>query len=67
MPNGVMHITYDIATKEPKAVRTEAVAWLTKGCNPVFENPKQTKLPLVDVSAPPARDVSITESKAVDV
>lgn len=67
-PNGITAITYDVATKKPKTSRPSAVAWLSKGLNVVFQNPKQTAMPFRDVSAAaqPAREVTETPAKAVD-
>lgn len=70
MPNGVVTIRYDLDTKTPKPARNEGVAWLTpKGGNVVFENPKQTKLPLREVGGTPepARDVPAAATAAREV
>jgi hypothetical protein len=48
-PRGQVAIGYDITTKEPKPARAGGIAWLTKGANCTFENPKQQKLPLAEV------------------
>lgn len=46
---GAVGITYDVTCKEPKKARSGGVAWLTRGRNLTFENPRQQKLPLVEV------------------
>jgi hypothetical protein len=66
-PNGITAITYELTTKKPKAKRPSAVAWLSKGLNVVFQNPKQTIMPFRDVSAPAeAREVTETTATAID-
>lgn len=48
-PKGHVAVSYDLATKEPKPVRSSSIMWITKGGNLTVENPRQQKLPLRDV------------------
>ena len=47
---GTVMIDSDIVVKEPKAPRARTVCWMTKGNVLANENPKQTKLPLREVT-----------------
>lgn len=59
-PRGVMGFDYDVEVKTPKRKRAPAQAWVTKGGNVQFENPRQPALPFV-------REVSIKrEERDVD-
>ena len=57
--NGIAGVGYEIKVKEPEPARPGSVFWLTKGGNLTPENPRQQKLPLIDVNSrrAPARDV----------
>ncbi len=48
-PRGAVGIAFDVSCKEPKKTRSGGVGWLTKGRNIQFDNPKQGRLPLVDI------------------
>lgn len=57
LEDGVVEVTGDVKTKEPKLPTGRAVFWLDESNHLVTENPRQTKLPIRDVSAPTtARD-----------
>jgi hypothetical protein len=60
--NGTVLFAYSIKTKVPEPRRQAAVMWITKGGNLSTENPRQTKLPLREVSSrrEPAREVEDT-------
>lgn len=65
---GTTDVTSEIKVKEPKRVSPKSVFWLSKGNNLVNENPKQTKLPLREVSASgkqEPRDVPATDVRNV--
>lgn len=56
---GVATVTYVVDVKHPKRRTSAQLYWLTKGGNLTPENPRQTKLPLRDVSGSrETRDVS---------
>lgn len=48
---GVATVTYTVDVKHPKRKTSAALYWLTKAGNLTPENPRQTKLPLRDVSS----------------
>lgn len=54
MEGGVVETTAEITTKVPKLKRGKSVWWLTPEGNLTRSNPKQSELPLRDVSAPSA-------------
>jgi len=66
-PRGVMGIDFNVKVNKPTKKRATAQAWVTKGGNVIFESPRQTSLPLREVSGrgeaadvgerPEARDV----------
>jgi hypothetical protein len=59
-------IAGDVKSTLPKALRAAHVMWLNAESNFVAENPRQTKLGLREVEAPPAREVPIaTEVRGV--
>jgi hypothetical protein len=47
---GQVVVGYDVTTKEPKKERAAGICWLDPKGRLVFENPKQQKLPLQEVS-----------------
>lgn len=57
---GVVGIVYDVKVTEPKPRRPGSVFWITRGGNLTVENPRQVKLPLVDVKAPQGKPVDAT-------
>lgn len=50
--SGVVDVTYSIASKSPKKKFARTTFFLTAGANLSVENPRQTKLPLHDVTNP---------------
>lgn len=63
-PSGIVGVSYAVDVKAPKRRTSPAVFWLTRGGNLTGQNPKQQKLPLREVAAPPAeaRDVDAPSS-----
>lgn len=54
-----VHVTAEIAMKEPKPVRQAETFWFRKDGTLSNEDPRQTKLPLREVPpAPPVRDAA---------
>ena len=49
-PRGVVTIGWDVETREPKPPRTGGVMWLDGKGHLTAQNPKQQKLPLVEVN-----------------
>ncbi|MEM9072844.1 MAG: hypothetical protein AAGE52_30335 [Myxococcota bacterium] len=65
-PHGVVAILYSVKMKEPEPRRAGSIAWLTEGGNFTAQNPRQQKLPLVEVSAPKKAPVNLGEEAAND-
>lgn len=53
-PDCGVAVRYQIKTKRPDRQRPGSVFWVTKHGNLTVEDPRQQKLPLREVSAPPA-------------
>lgn len=64
---GPMRVDAELSSKTPKVGRSQTIMWLSKGHNLVPHNPKQTRLPIRDVSAPEgeARDPDGAKAKPV--
>jgi hypothetical protein len=57
---GTVTVDADITVKDPRSLRARSVLWMTKGGHLSSENPKQTKLPLREISLPKeTRDVAV--------
>ncbi len=58
-PNGTVAVHGEVKTKTPPKRKRGQVFWLTKGNNLSPENPRQTKLPLRDVTPPAAKPIDV--------
>lgn len=56
-PQGYVVVRGGVESKVPRARPTAGHFWLSPGGNLVLENPRQQKLPLRDINAPPQRPV----------
>jgi len=51
-PRGVADVVYDVSSKLPRVKKVASTMWVTRGGNLSVDSPRQTRLPLMDVSAP---------------